>query len=315
METNINNNTHDKNEKEIDLGELFSVLWSGKWIIVASISLFSIVAVIYSLSLPNIYQSKAILSPVESSGGTMNQVMKNMGGLASLAGVDLSSGDSGSNTVKSLEKLNTLSFFKHNILPNIYLPNLMAVKSWDLSTNKIVYDKDIFNETTQAWIRDYEYPRTQIPSTQQSFEVFREHFQVLKDIDTGFVSITVKHQSPVIAQKWTELIINELDTFYRKKDRAEAEAALNYLNIEMAKTSFSEIKQVIAQLLQQKVQQLTLIEASKYYVFDYIDPPAVMEKKIGPKRSLICFFGAFIGGLLGSLIAIIRHYFMGVKPY
>ena len=39
METNINNDTHDKNEKEIDLGELFSVLWNRKWMILASISL------------------------------------------------------------------------------------------------------------------------------------------------------------------------------------------------------------------------------------------------------------------------------------
>lgn len=308
MEYNTNRDTQDNNENEIDLVEFLSALWKRKWSIIFSTFLLSLAALIYSLSLPNIYQSKAILSPVESNGGSMNQVMKNMGGLASLAGVNLSSNDSGSNTVKSLEKLNTLSFFQHNILPNIFLPNLMAVKSWNPSANKIVYDQDIYDENSQTWVRDYEHPRTQIPSVQESFEVFKGHFQVMKDIDTGFVSILVKHQSPVLAQKWTELITDQLNSFYREKDKAEAEAAMNYLKVEMAKTSFSEIKLVVAQILQQKLQQLTLIEASEYYVFDYIDPPVVMETKIGPKRSLICIFGAFIGGLLGSLIAIFRHY-------
>ena len=33
-----------------------------------------------------------------------------------------------------------------------------------------------------------------------------------------------------------------------------------------------EIKEVIAQLLQNKMQQLTLIEANDFYVFSYLDP-------------------------------------------
>ena len=43
----------------------------------------------------------------------------------------------------------------------------------------------------------------------------------------------------------------------------------------MSQTSFAQIRQVIAQLLQQKIQQLTLIEVRDFYVFDYIDPPGV----------------------------------------
>jgi len=75
-----------------------------------------------------------------------------------------------------------------------------------------------------------------------------------------------------------------------------------------SKTTFSEIKQVIAQLLQQKTQKLTLIEVNDFYVFEYIDPPVVMEKKIGPKRSIICIFGALLGVILGTLMVLIRHF-------
>ena len=86
-----------------------------------------------------------------------------------------------------------------------------------------------------------------------------------------------------------------------------------HLNVQMVQTSFSEIKLVVAQILQQKMQQLTLIEANLFYVFDYIDPPAVMEKRIAPSRSFICFIGAFLGGILGSLVVVIRYYFMDKK--
>ena len=308
METN-NNNFVDKNEKEIDLKELFTVLWGGKWLIVSVTSLFSIIAIIYSLSLPNVYQSRAILSPVgDSGGGGLNQVMKNYGGLASLAGVNLSSADASSNSVKALEKLNTLSFFENNIMPNIFLPDLMAFDSWDASNNKIIYNTDIYDFDSQTWTRDYEYPRTQTPSAQESFNIFAGHFQASKDIDTGFVTISVKHESPFVAQAWTELIIDQLNYFFRAKDKLEAQAAMDYLNIQMTQTSFSEIKMVIAQLLQQKMQQLALVEASDFYVFDYIDPPAVMETKSEPVRSVICIIGAFLGGILGCLIVIIRFF-------
>ena len=55
---------------------------------------------------------------------------------------------------------------------------------------------------------------------------------------------------------------------------------MDFLNFQMTQTSYTEIKQVIAQLLQNKMQQLTLIEASEFYVFSYLDPPKVMEKKV-----------------------------------
>lgn len=308
METHNTNNNADNND--LDLREIFKALWMGKYTVVSVTALFIIVSVIYSLSLPNIYHSRAILSPVgESSGNGMSQVMKNMGGLASLAGVNLPSSDSGSKTLQAIEKLNTLSFFENNILPNIHLPDLMAIESWDAKTNDIIYDPEIYDEDTKTWTREYSYPETLIPSAQESFDVFgAENLVVFQDIDTGFVSITVKHQSPHVAQSWAELIVSQLNYFFRAKSKLEAEAAMDYLNMQMAQTSFSEIKLVIAQLLQQKMQQLTLIEASDFYVFEYIDPPAVMENKSEPSRAAICIIGAILGGLLGCLIAVVRYY-------
>jgi uncharacterized protein involved in exopolysaccharide biosynthesis len=59
--------------------------------------------------------------------------------------------------------------------------------------------------------------------------------------------------------------------------------------------------------MQSRTQQLTLIEVSKYYVFDYIDPPIVMEKKSEPKRSVICILAAFYGLISGMVLVIFRY--------
>ena len=77
----------------------------------------------------------------------------------------------------------------------------------------------------------------------------------------------------------------------------------------MAQTSYTEIKEVIAQLLQNKMQQLTLIEANDFYVFSYLDPPKVMEEKISPNRRSISILGAVLGLLSGILVVILREFY------
>jgi LPS O-antigen subunit length determinant protein (WzzB/FepE family) len=132
-------------------------------------------------------------------------------------------------------------------------------------------------------------------------------FRVFQD-DQGFVTILVKHKSPYIAKEWIELIVQEINYFYRIKDKVEAQAAVEYLNIQMAQTSFTEIKEVIAQIVQTKTQQLALIKVNDFYVFEYIDPPAVILESNEPARTLICILGALTGLLIGILIALIRYF-------
>ena len=296
-------------DNEIDLQELFYVLLKGKWIIVSVTAFVSIIGVIYSLSLPNIYESKALLAPVNSSS-SISGALQSYSGLAGLAGINLPSGGDNDNSAKAIQKISSLSFFEKNILTNIYLPDLMAFKSWNGETNTLVYDESIYKISSDTWIRDYSFPSQQIPSAQESFEVFiTKHLSVSEDKSTSFVTLSIKHQSPFVAKQWTELIINQVNAFYRQKDKLESEKSVIYLNQQIPMTGLSEIKLVLAQLVQEETKKLALIEANQFYVFDYIDPPAVMEKKSEPKRSLICILIALLGGVLSTVLVFIRHYF------
>ena len=183
--------------------------------------------------LPNIYHSKALLVPVNTSSGMLSS-LQSYSGLASLAGVNLPSSASGiqDNTSTGIKKLNTLSFFENNILPKIFLPDLMAVKYWDSETNTVIYDQDIYNITNNSWIRDFAPPQQQIPSAQESFKIFEEeNLEISTDKKTGFVTIITKHQSPYISKQWNELLIREINTFYRQKDKLESETCFSLIGI------------------------------------------------------------------------------------
>jgi len=62
-------------DDEIDLRELFRVLWAGKWLIGGISFAAAIIAVAVALSLPNIYRAEALLAPNDSQGtgvGSLN---------------------------------------------------------------------------------------------------------------------------------------------------------------------------------------------------------------------------------------------------
>jgi hypothetical protein len=301
------------NDHEIDLKHLFYILLEQKWIIFSVTTFVSIIAVIYSLLLPNIYESKTLLVPANSS----NSISSSMGAYSDLigfSGLGLSGDNVMSNSDKAKKKIESLSFFTNNILTNIYLPDLMAVESWDPKTNSVVYDNNIYDTNSNSWIRAYSYPKHQIPSQQESFKVFKsKHLSFNSDLKSGFSVLSIKHQSPFVAKQWSELIVNEINNFYRQKDKLQAEKAVNYLNQQVLTTSLSEIKQVLAQLLQEETKKLTLVEANQFYVFDYIDPPVVMEKKSAPNRLLICILGLLLGGILSIMYVLIRHFLFSNK--
>jgi uncharacterized protein involved in exopolysaccharide biosynthesis len=306
QEAHSNKHPNDFDD-EIDLRKLFYVLWEGKWIMISLTAFASIVGVIYSLSLPNIYQSNTMLVPVNPSNG-ISRALGSYSGLAGLAGISLPSGSDVGNSAKAIQKISSLSFFENNILPNIHLPDLMAVKSWNSKTNIMAFDENIYDTSSNSWIRDFSYPQQQIPGSQESYAVFKKHLSLNENKKSGFVTLSIKHRSPFVAKQWVELVVNEVNAFYRQKDKSESEKAVSYLNQQISMTGLSEIKQVLAQLLQEETKKLTLIEANQYYVFDYIDPPVVMEKKSEPKRALICILSALLGGMLSILLVLIRHY-------
>lgn len=292
-------------EDEINFQEILHTLLRGKKIIFSSSLIFLISSLIYSISLPNIYESKALLSPIEEKDN-ISSSLESLGGLASIAGIGISPSNAESKSKKAKEKLTSFSFFEKKIMPNIFLPDLMAVDYWDYKSNTIIFDESLYDQSANLWVRSFSYPKKQIPSPQESFEVFiNNHLEISEDDKTGFISLAIRHESPYIANNWVELMVREINNFYRDKDKNEAKKSISFLNEQLNRTSLSEIKLALVELLQAEIKKLTLVEARELYVFDYIDPSTIMEKRKSPNRAIIIFFGTMLGFFLGAIYVMV----------
>lgn len=299
----------DYQEDEIDLRELFGIIWQGKWWIIAITFVFAVGSVIYSLSLPNIYKSEATLAPTEeASGGGLSQMAGQLGGLASLAGVNLGGGNTDKTTI-ALEILKSRAFIKGFVEKYDILPELMAVEEWNRGSG-VVFNNELYNPDTKEWVREVEPPKQPEPSSWEYVKVFRESvLEVSKDDTTGLVTIAVNHQSPEVAEQWVVWLIEEINNHMRERDIQEAQRSLEYLDKELQSTSLSDMQQVFYQLIEKQTQTIMLANVRPEYIFQTLDPAVVPEQKAKPSRALICIIGTFLGGFLSVGFVLVRNIF------
>ena len=295
-------------DDEIDLGELWGAIWSGKWIIIAVTAIFAVASVFYALSLPNIYKSQVLLAPAssENSGG-LGAISGQLGGLASLAGINLGSSKT-DKTGLAIEILKSREFARNFIQNRNILPDVMAAEGWDSSLNTVMYNPEIYDAQTNKWLREVKPPRQSKPSFQEAYIVFSALSNVTQDDTSGMISISVEHYSPYVAKQWVDWLVEDINAEMKARDKQEAERSIAYLQVKIAETNIVEQKTLLYQLIEEQAKTLMFAEVRDEYVFKTIDPALVPELKFKPKRALIVILGLMLGGILSVLFVLIRYF-------
>ena len=294
-------------EDAIDLKEIFQTLWRKKVLIIVVNSAVVILTAIATLMMPNVYRSETRMIPAdESKGGGLAALASQFGGLASLAGINLSE-NATDKSVVALEILTSRAFINKFIKERNIAVDLVAAKGWDRENDTLVIDSELYNITTKEWVRDVSYPQSVTPSEFELYEEFREVFFVINDTSTGFVTLAMESYSPTIAKQWLELIVNDINDYMRERDIAIAETSIEYLEEQVSKNTFKEMEPVFYQLIQEQIKTIMLAKSRKEYVFQVIDPSFVPEEKHSPKRFLIVFLLAVFSSALSVVFVLMKY--------
>jgi len=295
------NNKSLINEGEIDLLQLITELWNKKALIIFLTTIAAIISVLYSLSLPNIYRSQALLAPADSQSQGMSSSLGGLSSIAGIAGISIP-GTGDAKKTEAIAILNSHQFLEEFINSHNLVVPIMASKGWDKESNKLIFNEKLYDAQKNQWL--VEDGKDLKPSIQETVKKFRLMVSSSVDKKNGYLLIFADTYSPYISKQWVELLIVDINKYIMEADVERAEKSLEYLNSQINQTAIPELKQVVAQLIKKEQQTIMLSQSSPEYIFKVIDRPIVPELKLSPKRAIICIVGTITGFLIAVALAL-----------
>lgn len=279
-------------DDEIDLREVFGVMWRGRWAIIALTTLCTVAGLAYALLATPMYQVDTLLAPADySRNGGNSGLAARFGGLASLAGVSLPGG--GGNVDESLATLKSRAFIDAFILERDLLPEIFH-KQWDQESNQ--------------WRLSAE--GAEPPTIRDAYKTWVNRIMAVSpDKKTGLVTVSLLWHDREQAVVWLNELIARLNSVMRAQAVRDAQQNLSYLEKELEKTSVVEVQNAIFSLIEQQVTSIMLANTRTEYAFKVLDPPVVPDKtdKAKPKRKLIVIMAFLLGGFFGVLLVFLRQ--------
>lgn len=294
-------------DDEIDLRELFAVIWKGKWLIILITAVFAVGAVLFALSQPNIYKSEVLLAPASEDANKMGALASQFGGLASLAGINMGGGG-GDKTTLTLAVLNSRKFINQFVNKHALKVTLFAGESWSEATGELVLDAEIYDAQKQSWLREVDPGKSAEPTDWEVYKEFKKIYAISTDKETGMITISIESLSPIVAKKWLEQLVKDINAEMRAKDLHDSERNIRYLKKNLQQTDYADMQTVFYQLIEQELKTQMLAQVQAEYAFKIIDPAVVAEEKSKPKRALIAVLGTLLGGMLGVMLVLVHHF-------
>ncbi len=288
-------------QDEINFRDILDSIVQSKMLILVTIVTFAICSLVFSLSLTNKFTSSSTLMVVNESG-TTSRSSSSLDMISSIAGINLS-GQGLSKSEFVITTITSRDFLRHLLTFEDIKPTLAAFKSYDKFSKKIIFNESIYDSEAKLFTNDL----LKLPTFQKIYNRYIRIVSVSKS-KSGFITISVNHESPEFAYTFLSLIINELNTISRKKDLIESQDSLRYLNSELAKTKQIEIKNSINQLILSELRKQMFAEVRTNYLINPLDQPFLPELKSSPNRAKICIYGTILGFFIGILIALVRYF-------
>lgn len=264
-------------EETIDLLALWSVVRKYRKVLFSVVLLALLLSTAIAVFTPPTYRAELIMAPViEEKAGGLSALAGQFGGLASLAGVNVSRG--GRSIDRVLATLQSRAFLVPIIKEEKMLNALLAQLPKDDTTVL-----DVYHYFTG------------------------ELLEVRKDTKTALVTLSIEWNDPEVAAVWANKLVAGLNEHQRKYAIHEAEKSIEYLESQLQQTAVVDMQQAIYRLIESQTKAIMLANVKKEYVMHIIDPAVAPQQVVHPKVSLIIILGLIAGLMLGIFLIFMLH--------
>jgi uncharacterized protein involved in exopolysaccharide biosynthesis len=273
-----------KNDK-LDFENIARIISNEKRLLILITLVTTLFGILYTELVKPIYRSSVLLAPVsEDETSSFSGIAGQLGGLASIAGINIAG--SGTNVDEAVALLKSRALTEGFIIDNNLLPALFP---------------DKWNHKTQEWI---DRSTGEVPTLWKAFKKFDAEIRTVSESKTtGLVTLSIDWLDPKVASIWARQLVNRANQQMRDRAISDAYKSLDYLEAELIKTSSVEIKNAIYGLIENQIKTAMIANVRNEYSFRIIDPPSMpdLDDPIKPNKIIIIFLSFFIGGRLGYL--------------
>ena len=286
----MDDSTITASSRDISLWNVGSVLYADRIWVIAFAMITTLGFSLWAFLATPVYRSSAVLAPVSAnnSSGGLTSALGQLGGLASLAGINIESRDS--RIEEALAVLRSREFIQKFIADHNLLPILFPEK---------------WNAQAERWI----VPQGTAPTPWKGYKYFLENvLSIDRDKKTGLVSVSIDWKDRDKAAAWANELVARVNTEMRVRALDEAVASTQYLEDEREKTQLVETRAAINHLIESQVNKKMLATVTKEYVFRVVDQalPADVSDIFKPKKLLLIIVGVFGGATFGSIFVLLR---------
>ena len=299
-------------DDEIDLLELWNVIWNGKWFVMGFTILCTLVAVYVTLYvLPVTYKSDMVLQPTE---------VKSQSGLSALAAslpIGISLGGGGGKNVNIISFLNSRTIKerlieKYDLLPKLY-PDI-----WDKENKKWVIDDPDDEPTILKAILNLE-----------------GRYTSNEDTKTGLITISWIDEEPEFTKIMLQRIIKEVRYYLENEYESDAKREREFVEGQLVKAEkeleyweqqvpsqvviLSKIQrerfaaQTVYTELRKQLELSKINEVKEIVRFKILDRPFVPETRFKPKRSMICALTIVTSGFFAIFLLFGKQFVSRLK--
>src|SRR4030066_910102 len=276
------NNQEESSEDEINLLDYWRVIWKRKILIISVVFLITLLSAIISLYKTDIYQAKAIISPVseEKGGGGLSLLSQQFGGIAGIALPASTSSKEILNLLNS-NMIREKMIEKYNLLPVLFS------KNWD--------------KEKKEWIK-------KAPTMWNGIRALSSRIKVTNNIKTDTITVSAEFHNPEITVVLVDDLLSTLTEHMSNESKKSALIKRRYLEDQLRSTSDPLIRKKIYNLISQQVETAMMSEMNEYFSYKVIDPPRVPDRRIRPNRRKTVVLSFIVSSFIGVFLAFFFEY-------
>jgi uncharacterized protein involved in exopolysaccharide biosynthesis len=272
----------------VSLLDVWRVLIRQRWLVLAGTLSGTLVAALVSASMTPMYRAEMVLAPVteDDETGRYSAQLEKFGGIAALAGVNLSQPSSRKNeAIATLEsRVLTEQFIQEEKLLPVLFHN-----DWD--------------QEAGSWKSSD--PDDQ-PDLWDAYELFDEDIRhVAEDKRSGLLLLSIEWQDAELAAHWANELVRRANAMLRERTAEESRQAIGFMEQQLKQVSAVELEQVLHRLIESEMKEIILANVNEEFAFRVIDPAAPPGEPFRPRWAKMLVVGTALGLIAGITMALL----------